>query len=51
MDLKLLKHQLDVLDAVNNSLHPSAAVGQLAEKQELKKSSNFGGITGLGCGL
>ena len=32
MDLKLLKRRVEMLDAVSTGLHPSAVVGQLAEK-------------------
>ena len=32
MDLKLLKRRVEMLDAVGTGLHPSAVVGQLAEK-------------------
>ena len=32
MNLKLLKRRAEMLDAVSTGLHPSAIVGQLAEK-------------------
>jgi len=32
LNLKLLKRRVEMLDAVSTGLHPSAVVGQLAEK-------------------
>ena len=51
MDLKLLKHRVEMLDAVSTGLHPSAVVGQLAEKYGVFVAGGVGfepTTTGLG---
>ena len=39
MDLRLLKRRAEMLDAVCTGLHPSAVVGQLAEKYDVSEKA------------
>ncbi len=42
VELKLLKRRAEMLDAVSTGLHPSAVVGQLAEKHGVSETGGVG---------
>ena len=39
MDLRLLRRRVEMLDAVCTGLHPSAVIGQLAEKYDASEKA------------
>ena len=39
MNLQLLKRRAEMLDAVSTGLHPSAVIGQLAEKYDVSEKA------------